>query len=316
MEFWKKIKNKLHDNQRVYLLTVTENSGSSPGRQGFKMMVSQDGFTSGSFGGGIMEYQFVEKIKKSLKTDKLEIIFKRQVHQGAAKDSSGMICSGEQTVVFHPLDKKHLLIINTIITSLENNEKGLLKLSNTAFSFSNGLMKEQFDYQFKTTVNWEYTEQIGYKAIFYIFGGGHVSLATSKIMKMLGFYVIVFDNRKNINTLEENNFVDEKHIINYAEIEKYIPKNEQNYITIMTSKFIEDKLILSQLIKNKHQFLGVLGSETKIDTMFKMMLEEGFSKENLDVVYAPIGLPIKSQTPDEIAISIAAQIIKVKNQML
>jgi len=92
----------------------------------------------------------------------------------------------------------------------------------------------------------------------------------------------IFDTERQIATVDHSiptnitrdNFVDEKHIINYAEIEKYIPKNEQNYITIMTSKFIEDKLILSQLIKNKHQFLGVLGSETKIDTMFKMMLEE------------------------------------------
>ncbi len=313
MDFWKKIKNKLQDKQRVYLLTVIKNQGSSPGRQGFKMFVSEDGFISGSIGGGIMEYQFVEKVKKLLKAPKLEILFKRQIHKGTVKDSSGMICSGEQTNVFHPLDEKHLPIINAIITSLENNKKGVLLLSNTKFSFANEFMEEQFDCQFKNDTNWEFTELIGYKPVFYIIGGGHVGLATSKIIKTLGFYVIVLDNRKGVNTFIANEFADEKYVIDYTEIKKYIPENEQNYITIMTSKFVEDKLLLSQLVKNKCQFLGVLGSKNKIDIMYKMLLDEGFSKENLDAVYAPIGISIKSQTPEEIAISIAAQVIKVKN---
>ncbi len=310
MNFYKKILQKLEDNQKIYLLTVVDNIGSSPGRRGFKMMVSEDDFISGSIGGGIMEYQFVEKVKKDLQADKLEILFKRQIHQGSAKNSSGMICSGEQTVVFHPLDKKDIPTITQIISSLEIHGKGILELNAKGIFFAEEKQMES-QYSFKNKEEWFFKEQIGYKSIFYIVGAGHVGLATSEIIKKLGFHIVIFDNRENLNTLEENNFVDEKHLVDYAKISNYI--KPQNYIAIMTSKFVEDKLILSQLLKKPHKFLGVLGSKAKIKAMFAIMQEEGFTKKELESVYAPIGLPIKSQTPEEIAVSIAAQVITVRN---
>lgn len=309
MNFYKKILQKLQDNQKMYLLTVVENIGSSPGRQGFKMFVSEDGSISGSIGGGIMEYQFVEKVKKDLKADKLEILFKRQVHQGNAKDSSGMICSGEQTVVFHPLNSNNIPAIEKIIASLENNKKGTLELNQDGLFFKDTVLETQFDFYNKE--KWRFKEQIGYKEIFYIIGAGHVGLATSRIMNQLGFHVVVFDNRKDLNTLEQNEFAHEKHLVNYQEIEKYIAPN--NFVAIMTSKFADDKQILTQIINKKHYYLGVLGSKVKIKTMFEMMREAGFTNNTLDAVYAPIGIPIKSQTPEEIAVSIAAEVIEVRN---
>jgi len=81
----------------------------------------------------------------------------------------------------------------------------------------------------------------------------------------------------------------------------------------MTNKYTDDKLVLSKILRNNYKFIGVLGSIAKLDTMWKVLLKEGFTKDELDTVYAPIGLPIKSETPEEIAVSIAAQIIQVKN---
>jgi len=313
MKFYKKLLKKLQDNQNVYLLTVVENIGSSPGRQGFKMFVSEDGFISGSIGGGIMEYQFVEKVKKDLKAERLEILFKRQIHQGKGKkDSSGMICSGEQTVVFHPLNKQDIPAIEQLITSLENNKKGTLELNQKGLFFRDDILETQFE--FHNQEKWNFKEQTGYKEIFYIIGGGHVGLATSQIMHYLGFYVVIFDNRKDLNTLDQNEFAHEKHIVNYNVINQYIEPN--NFVAIMTSKFVDDKQILSQIIDKQHHFLGVLGSKVKIKTMFSSLLEEGFSKEKLNSVFAPIGYPIKSQTPEEIAISIGAQVVEVKNSKL
>ena len=74
---FKQILTKLKENQRVYLLTVIQNSGSSPGRKGFKMMVAEDGFISGSIGGGVMEYKLVEATKKLFRKEKLPILFKK-----------------------------------------------------------------------------------------------------------------------------------------------------------------------------------------------------------------------------------------------
>jgi len=309
MEFYKQILEKLQDDQNVYLLTVVQNIGSSPGRQGFKMFVSQDGNISGSIGGGIMEYQFVEKVKKNLQTDKLKVFFKRQVHQIKAKESSGMFCSGEQTIVFHPLSKKDIPAVIQIISNLETNKEVLLELNPNGIFISKKFQKEQFN--FKNGENWCYKEQLNYKEIFYIIGAGHVGLAVSKILNNLGFYVVIFDNRKGLNTLAQNTFAQEQHIVNYDKINQYIEPN--NFVAIMTSNFVDDKKILLKIIDKNHRYLGVLGSKVKIKMMFKSLMKEGVSKELLNAVFAPIGYPIKSQTPEEIAISIAAQVVGVKN---
>jgi len=312
MDFWKKILKKLQDKQNVYLLTVVENIGSSPGRQGFKMFVSEDGTIFGSIGGGIMEYQFVELAKKQLNCNRLEILFKRQVHNGSVnKNSSGMICSGEQTVVFHPLESKDIITIQHIIFILENSKKSILELTGNGLLVKEEELEQQFTFTNKN--NWQFKEQIAYKEVLYIVGGGHVGLATSQIMHFLNFHVIVLDNRTNLNTLETNNFAHKKLIIEYTEIEKYIKPN--SFVVIMTSKYTEDKLIVSQLINNDYKFLGVLGSKSKMKTMFVSLKKEGVSSEKLETIYTPIGISIKSQTPEEIAISIAAQVIKVKNSL-
>jgi xanthine dehydrogenase accessory factor len=82
----------------------------------------------------------------------------------------------------------------------------------------------------------------------------------------------------------------------------------------MTNKYTDDKLVLSKLIKNNYKFIGVLGSKAKLKTMWEVLLKEGITKERLDTIYAPIGISIKSETPEEIAVSIAAQIIQIKNK--
>lgn len=315
MDFWKNILTKLQDNQKVYLLTVIENIGSSPGRQGFKMMIAEDGSIYGSIGGGIMEFNLVEEIKKILKNESQTIFIKRQIHQGKTKNSSGMICSGEQSIAFHPLGINHLLIVKNIIKLLHNNQRGVLHLTQTLFEFGLEEIEKQFHYKINNSENWYYKEQIGFKNTLYIVGGGHVSLSTAKIFRLLGFHIVVFDNRQHLNTLEQNDYAHEKHIIQYQEIENYIKPGNESYIAIMTNKHSNDKTVLSKIIKNNYKYIGVLGSKIKMQTMFEVMLKEGFTNKEFNKVNTPIGITINSKTPDEIAISIAAQIIKVKNSL-
>lgn len=314
MKIWQNILTKLQENQKVYLLTVIENSGSSPGRKGFKMLVAEDGFIFGSVGGGIMEFSLVEEVKTLLSKEKNPIFLKKQIHRGKIKDGSGMICSGKQTIVFHPLNKKDVPVIKEIISSLKNNKTGSIHFSPTSFSFTNKLINDKFEYKIESNTDWFFNEQINYKETLYIIGGGHVGLAVSEIFIKLGFYVIVFDNRENLNTLENNNFAHEKLVINYHLINNYITESKNNYIAIMTNTYTDDKLLLSKLIKDKSAFLGVLGSKAKLQTMWEVLLKENFTQEELNSVYAPIGLNIKSESPEEIAISIAAQVIQLRNK--
>ena len=107
MKHWQFIQQKLAQDQSVYLLTVIQHKGSSPGRQGFKMAVADDHEIFGSVGGGIMEYNLVELCKEFLQNHDPKPFIKRQIHKGTIVDGSGMICSGEQTVIFYPLDRSH-----------------------------------------------------------------------------------------------------------------------------------------------------------------------------------------------------------------
>ena len=313
MKLWQHLLNKLQKNRKVFLLTVVENFGSSPGRKGFKMLVSDDGFIFGSIGGGVMEHSLVEEVKTLLSDENQSIFLRKQIHKGRIKDGSGMICSGEQTIVFHPLNGNHISIAENILDSLQHQKKGTLHLSPTSFSFSSEEAKEQFTYQFTSSENWSFREQLNFKNTLYIVGGGHVGLAVSDLFVNLGFYVLVFNNREGINTFDLNTSAHQKLIIDYSQIENYLQEGNTSYVVIMTNTYVDDKLILSQVLRNQYRYIGVLGSKAKLKTMWEVLQKEGFTLKELANVNAPIGLPIKSQTPEEIAVSIAAKIIEVKN---
>ncbi len=314
MIFWQHILDRLRDNQKVYVLTVIENFGSSPGRKGFKMLVAEDGFIFGSVGGGVMEFALVAQAKDLLAAPNSPIFIKKQIHKEKVKEGSGMICSGEQTVAFHCLDSNYISALESIISCLQKGENGRLRLTPISFDFSGKLVENQFEYQINSNEDWFFEEHIGFRETFYIVGGGHVGVAVSELLSKLGFYIVVFDNRENLNTLNNNKFAHQKSVVNYNHIEAHIPQGDSCYVAIMTNKYTDDKLVLSKLIRNKNKFIGVLGSVAKLETMWEALLKEGFTQAEIETVYAPIGLSIKSETPEEIAVSIAAQIIQIKNR--
>src|SRR3954463_3659675 len=102
---WKFILERLDRSESVILMVVVESHGSSPGRRGFKMAVARDGM-NGSIGGGVMEHKFVELAKEKLKEHSSKTLLRNQKHnKSATKDQSGMICSGEQTIILLSINK-------------------------------------------------------------------------------------------------------------------------------------------------------------------------------------------------------------------
>jgi len=295
-------------------MIVIHHKGSSPGRQGFKMVVADDNEIYGSIGGGVMEYNLVELCKEQLRSSKPKSFVKRQIHKGTIVDGSGMICSGEQTVIFYPLNESHLRTIDEILTIYANNNNGLLVVSPSKILFSaDKKLESRYTYTHIDEKDWLYRELLNLKNVVYIVGGGHVALATTKLLRELGFYVVLFDNRSHLNTFEENKFVDEKRIIDYNDIALHIPENKMNFVAIMTNKYTDDKLSLSKLVRNQYKYIGVLGSKAKLKLMFEVLQKDGYTNQELSRVHAPIGLDISSQTPEEIAVSIASQMVAIKN---
>jgi xanthine dehydrogenase accessory factor len=133
----------------------------------------------------------------------------------------------------------------------------------------------------------------------------------------MDFYIRVYDERKNLKTMLGNESAHEKHFIHdYSELNGLIPPGNNHYVVIMTFGYRTDDIALRTLLHKEFKYLGLLGSKSKIEKMFDDYRKEGFPEESLQRIHTPIGLPIKSQTPEEIAISIAAEIIKIKNRDL
>ncbi len=315
---WKLISRSLEEKIPVMLLYVLESKGSSPGRQGFLMAVNGNNEMEGSIGGGIMEHKFVEMAREKLGVESRELRVRRQVHsKEGAVDRSGMICSGEQTILLYPVTESDAESVRELIASLENNKNGTLRLSPAGFSFSKSVPAADYHFYMKTEDHWEYTEKTGYKNQLFIIGGGHCALAFSRLMREMDFYITLFEERTGLNTLEKNEFAHELIIVDdYTGLGNMIPAGPNQYVVVMTFGYRTDDVALRALLGKSFRYLGVLGSRNKMEKLFEDYSREGITEKILEQIHSPIGLDISSRTPEEIAVSIAAEIIGVKNTTL
>jgi xanthine dehydrogenase accessory factor len=298
LDFYKKLQQILQSEKRLVLMVVIANEGSSPGRKGFKMAITKDGMF-GTIGGGIMEHKLVEYAQSLLNKPSFQPFIKHQIHdKSASKDQSGMICSGQQTIAFYDITADFLPLVNQVLT--EEN----FKITYNNFGINSPSENPE----------WSFSETNSLPQKVYIVGGGHVGLALSEVLSRMDFEIHILDHRDNLNTMMQNNFVHAKQTIEFEEIGKYIPEGNDVYVVIMSFGYRTDDIIIRKLINKDFKYIGMLGSKEKIATLFSKMVEDGFDKDHIAKVYAPIGIDIKSETTQEIAISVAAQLIRVKNQ--
>lgn len=318
LNIWQFVEKQLATHEKIMLLVVVESKGSSPGRQGFKMAVGTEGGLHGSIGGGIMEIKLAELAKNRLQEGDILPFFKKQIHnKEVTHDQSGMICSGKQTILFFTLQKKDLPTIKCLVFYLKKNIPTVLKISGQNLAiFENITLTDPFNFVFIDETSFVVTENLGFKNELYIVGGGHCALALSELMSKMDFYIHLFDDRSDVNTVEKNKFVHQKHLVDYEQIGVYIPSGNNVYVVVMTVGYRTDTVVLRQLLGKNVRYLGVLGSAAKMKTLLEELKKEGFSDEILKGIHTPIGLTIRSQTPEEIAVSIAAEIISVKNKVI
>jgi xanthine dehydrogenase accessory factor len=312
LELWQFVKAHLKQKRSVLLLVVTQSSGSSPGRQGFKMAVAEDELC-GSIGGGVMEVRLVEQAKFKIQNSKFKIGLVEQVHQKNSPNPSGMICSGKQTVIFFKLNPDSLKTVREIISAIKNNHSKTLRITPNDFQV---LEKSLDDFRFERQGenDFLYEEKIGFKNHLFIVGGGHCALALSELMSKMDFYISLYDDRPDLNTLAKNRFVHEKRVIEgYQRIDEFIGSGKNHFVVVMTLGYKSDEIVIRRLIAKDFKYFGVLGSKAKMATLLKTLRNEGFEAQKLNRIRTPVGIEINSRTPEEIAVSIAAEIIAVKN---
>ena len=301
---WRYALDSLRDGRQAVLVFVVDHSGSVPGVTGTKVVVTDSGF-AGTIGGGAAEMQLVERAAS---------------HQGDAEifrfrhtpSGGGTLCSGVQDFAIISLSQIDLEPLRLIVEAVENHRTGTLRLSPEGLAFETG---ETSPHAF-TGKNepWVYSGPIGLEDTIYIVGGGHVGLALSRVMVTLPFRIVILDNREDLPTMKANPYSHEQHVVDFDHIGDHVVEGDRSWVVIMTFGHIHDRRVLEGLLGKRLAYIGLMGSEAKVRQMYAAMVADGMPELAVEGVRAPLGMSIGSHTPEEIAISVAAEIIAVRNR--
>jgi xanthine dehydrogenase accessory factor len=146
-----------------------------------------------------------------------------------------------------------------------------------------------------------------------IFGAGHIGSALSKIGGLLGFSTTVVDSRQEFANRERLPWADTVIAEDYQKTLQELTLTDTSYIIILTHRHANDFEILEHCIKQQFFYLGMIGSRKKVATALQQLREKGVGEESIKRIYAPIGITIGAETPEEIAVAIAAQLVAVRS---
>ena len=317
---WKLIRESIRSNTPCALLLAVETRGSGPGRPGAAMAVTLNNSARGTVGGGVMEHRLAGRARKMLETGTCspELFMYDHVDDNNHIESdrggtpSGMICSGSQTTAVFPLQPGDLETADMIISILENRGTGTLYLSGTGFTVSDSSLQETHDFSMTEVNDWEYAGPLGLRDTVYVIGGGHVGQAIVNLLRCLPFRPVIIDER------ERDSFEDPPSCrwitAPYSEAHRCIPDGYHNWAVIMTPFHRADAEVLKSLAGKNLKYVGMMASSSKKANIFAELMKEGVPEGFLGSVHCPIGFSIGSRTPEEIAVSIAAELIDVKSK--
>ena len=157
-----------------------------------------------------------------------------------------------------------------------------------------------------------FVEHISSKPNLVIFGAGHISTHLSKIANMLNFTVSIVDDREEFANLNRFPEAHKLYCMPFEEAINSINFTNYTYSVIITRGHENDRQCLENIINKPNAYIGMIGSKKKVNLIMDYMINNGYDKSLLNKVHAPIGLRINAKTPEEISISIAAELIKVR----
>jgi len=244
------IHSEVATGQFGVLCIVTSENGSTPRSRGAAMWVRPDGSISGTIGGGLVEYEAIQRALALLKSGGASSVWEKSL-----TEKEGMACGGSVSI---------------------------------------------------------YMEVIGREDELIIFGAGHVGKAIAQLGSFVGFRVTVWDEREEFANADNIPCARTISCPIEAIYENGISLHDRSYVVIVTRGHLLDAEAVAVTDKKPGAYYGMIGSRSKIAALRKSLLERGVTEEHINRLYQPIGLPIKAETPEEIAVSVIAEIIAVK----
>lgn len=332
-KLFSEMKNRLEDNEDLVLVTVVASSGAAPRGAGARMLVGRKGRICGTVGGGAVEFRSIELAKDAI--IKRASVVKKFILEKNQIEDIGMICGGNVTIFFRYLSGGSAALISLCETALaqfrEHKTTWLITELTDGYDGEIGLYSEKlgivgdiaptiaraisgqtkvFEFESKKY----YAEQILSSGFVYIFGGGHVAQELVPVLAHLDFRCIVLEDRPEFASRELFTGATDTRLVNFENVLEMERVTHDDYIIVLTRGHRFDQTIEEQALRTPAQYIGVIGSRHKKALVEKNIMEHGFTRADLDRVTAPIGLMgIKAETPAEIAISIAGQLIAFRS---
>lgn len=328
----------LNRDERLCIATVIRRTGSAPREVGAKCLVGAEGLLWGSVGGGKLEKEVLAYSKGVIEERAPRLLIFRLDNTNLAQE--GMICGGNVDIFLEPVLPEHIFFWQEIKKLLEGKRGDLRVLTSVdPKKWAKGcypkwvvdrekilvgeLSNEVLDVIAKNQWIWDrwgaqllegdlFVETLSEIPRLVIFGAGHIGRYLAQISNLLEWETVVIDDTEHF--LDPQLFPSGTKLIlcPFQSVLSYVDLTKEDLVVIVTRGHLNDRDVLEQVLKVEPLYVGMIGSKRKRDMIFEYLREKGFSDEKLAQVRSPIGLQIGAETPQEIAISIVAEIIQVK----
>lgn len=348
---YKSLYHALEKQKSLALATVVDAEGSTPQIPGVSALFSCEGLIEGTLGGGVLEGAAEEKAREAQK-EGTNHLFEFDF-QDDFSSSSSAVCGGKLKILIqgNPLDHKEVFaqlnlslvrhnsgVLAALIKKtnqknfslarfwIENRDSGI-ELPSCLNRFEKDIWgvlekrKPRF-FQIKNQKSFSgrresylFLEPVVPPLQLVVVGAGHVGKAVSHLGHFLNFEVTVIDDRPEFVNKERIPEADHLIVDNIEEAVRRYPVTEETCIVIVTRGHSYDAQALKECIHSQAGYIGMMGSQRKVQLMKQRFIEKGWAtKEQFERIQAPVGIPIQSQTVEEIAVSIAAQLIQIRNK--
>jgi xanthine dehydrogenase accessory factor len=341
MQIFNNLTELLTQRESVVLTTILSRSGSAPRAVGTRMIVRSDGSILGTIGGGILEARVQQLAKNAF--DNRGAMVRDFVLTAEDAEQMGMICGGRLRVLIQYVDGSDptcLEFYRQVTAALDLGKSAWLMTEIPAGETTrNGLLQCLSRSDGTRVCTGEHdnlpilsspaesreprvvargasrflVEPFCHEGAVFIFGAGHVSQQLALLTRLVGFRTIVLDDRTEFANRER--FASADDIVLLSSFDRAmagLPINENSYLVLVTRGHAHDKTLLGEALTTRAGYIGMIGSRRKRDAVYQELQQEGFPAEAFERVHSPIGLSIAAETPEEIAVSITAELIAVR----
>jgi len=340
--FYGYVERLLARGDRVALCTVLRLTGSGPRQAGAKMLVREAGESLGTVGGGVLELNAGVWAQEALATGRARCRSFALDLQHASDE--GMTCGGEVELLVEPFDATTpaaRAFFAKVVAILACRERGwqataitcdgehvftehFLVVGGESVSVLSPLGRSLPENLLgapapmtptlveRGSVRY-FLDPLAPPITVYVFGAGHIGVHLVPLCHRLGFRTVVVDDRADFVSPDRFPHADELVAVpSFEHILDRLPIGEGSYIVIATRGHGGDQTLLRQALRHRSGYVGMIGSSRKRSLIYEQLAAEGFPPEDLSRVRCPIGVPVGAETPEEIAVSIVAELIATR----